>query len=247
MSAPGAAAAWQPAPAGIALGPGDVHVWRVPLVQPPAAIAALAALLDGDEQGRAARFVFDRHRDAFRVARGALRTLAGHYLGAPPAQLGFGYRERGKPYLVAPPGDLAFNVSHSGDVALIGFARGREIGVDVERKKPLSDLLALARTAFSAHEYAALCRLPAGDHDEAFFTCWSRKEAFIKATGEGVAQLAAFDVSLAPGEPARLLRVPDAPGAPAWTLHELPAIAGHAAALVVAGPAAAVACWDWPP
>jgi 4'-phosphopantetheinyl transferase len=218
----------------------------VPLVQ-PAALAGLAALLDRDERDRAARFRFDRHRDAFSVARGALRTLAGRYLGAAPAALRFGYRERGKPFLIAPPGDLTFNVSHSGDVALIAFARGREIGVDVEHEKPLSDLLALARTSFSANEYAALCRLASADHPQAFFACWSRKEAFIKATGEGVAQLAAFDVSLAPGAPARLLRVPDEPGAPAWLLHELPAIAGHAAALVTAGPVAAIACWDWPP
>lgn len=244
-------AAWQPPPAELALDGADVHVWRVPLDPPAGAVAALARSLSDDERGRAARFLFDRDRIAFTVARGALRTLAGRYLAEPPARLVFGYRDRGKPYLIAPPGGLRFNVSHSGQLALVCFAQGREVGVDIEQRRELSDLLALARTAFAPNEYAALCRLPPRDHPEAFFACWSRKEAFIKATGEGVAQLAAFDVSLGPGEPARLLRVDgEPPGAPRWSLHDLPAIPGYAAALVVesaAGAAFRLACWDWPP
>src|SRR5205807_31100 len=108
--------AWLPAPGELALGTDDVHVWRVPLGQPPDVVAALAHLLSEDERDRAARFYFERHRAAFTVARGALRTLAGRYLGCAPAPLVFGYRERGKPYLVASHGDLRFNVSHSADV-----------------------------------------------------------------------------------------------------------------------------------
>ncbi len=253
-------AAWQPPPAEPALRDGDVHVWRVALDPPAEEVAALARTLSDDEQGRAARFYFERDRIAFTVARGALRTLAGRYLAEPPARLSFGYRERGKPYLTAPPGALRFlrfNVSHSGQRALLCFARDREVGVDIELRRELPDLLALARTAFSPAEYAALCRLPPDAHPDAFFACWSRKEAFIKATGEGVAQLAAFDVSLAPGEPARLLRVDgDPPGAPRWSLHDLPATPGYAAALVVERVAGAatdtadalrLACWDgWP-
>ena len=241
-------AAWQPPPAELALAGADVHVWRVALDPPAEAVAALADTLSGDERDRAARFHFDRDRIAFTVARGALRTLAGRYLAAPPAGLAFGYRERGKPYLTAPDG-LRFNVSHSGQRALLCFARDREVGVDIELRRELSDLRALARTAFSPAEYAALCRLPEAAHPDAFFACWSRKEAFIKATGEGVAQLAAFDVSLAPGEPARLLRVDgEPPGAPRWSIHDLPAIPGYAAALVVErdGAAPRLACWDWP-
>jgi 4'-phosphopantetheinyl transferase len=243
--------AWLPAPGELALGTEDVHVWRVPLGPPPEVVAAMARLLSEDERERAARFHFDRHRTAFTVARGALRTLAGRYLDCAPELLVFGYRDRGKPYLVGPHsrphGDLRFNLSHSGDIALIGFARGRELGVDVEQRRALPDLIALARTSFSANELAALCRLPAAEHQQAFFACWSRKEAFIKATGEGIAQLAAFDVNVAPGEPAQLLRVPDEPpGGPRWSIHDLPAIPGCAAALVVDG-AAAIACWDWRP
>jgi 4'-phosphopantetheinyl transferase len=242
-------AAWQPPPGELALSGADVHVWRVALDPPAGTVAALADTLSDDERDRAARFYFDRDRIAFTVARGALRALAGRYLAEPPARVALGYRERGKPYLTA-SGGLRFNVSHSGQRALVCFARDREVGVDLELRRELPDLRALARTAFSPAEYAALCRLPEAAHPVAFFTCWSRKEAFIKATGEGVAQLAAFDVSLEPGEPARLLRVDgEPPGAPRWSIHDLPAIPGYAAALVVEradADALQLACWDWP-
>lgn len=243
--------AWQPPPGELALSGADVHVWRVALDPPARVVAALADALSDDERGRAARFHFDRDRIAFTVARGALRALAGRYLAEPPARVAFGYRERGKPYLTA-SGGLRFNVSHSGQRALVCFARDREVGVDIELRRELADLQGLARTAFSPVEYAALCRLPEAVHHDAFYTCWSRKEAFIKATGEGMVQLTAFDVSLEPGEPARLLRVDgEPPGAPRWSIQDLPAIPGYAAALVVeragADPdALRLACWDWP-
>lgn len=242
------AAAWLPPPPGPALGPADVHVWRVPLAPPAAQVAALGQTLGEDERARAARFHFERDRTAYTVARGALRTLLGRYLGRDAAELAFGYRDKGKPYLAAPPGDaLRFNVSHSGGLALLAFVRGREIGVDIEQRRPMLDLLGLAHTSFSPGEYAAFCALPPADQLHAFFSCWSRKEAFIKATGEGISQLAAFDVSLAPSEPARLLRVDgEPPGRLRWSLQDLPAIPGYAAALVVEGHDLAIACWDWP-
>jgi 4'-phosphopantetheinyl transferase len=245
------AAGWQAAPRELALGPDEVHVWRVPLAPPAAEVVALAHTLGDDERARAARFYFERDRTAFTVARGALRTLLGRYLGEPAGQLVFGYRDKGKPYLVAPAGALRFNVSHSGQVGLLAFVRGREVGVDVEQRRDISDLRALARTSFSPAEYAAFCALPPADHTTAFFACWSRKEAFIKATGEGISQLAGFDVSLAPGEPAALLRVAgEPPGRPRWLLQDLPAIPGYAAALVIEGRIEGrghdldVACWD---
>jgi 4'-phosphopantetheinyl transferase len=239
--------AWLPPPSELVLGPTDVHVWRVPLAQPAGPLAQLARTLSEEEHARASRFYFERDRTAFHAARGVLRALLGRYLDHPAEQLVFGYRDRGKPYLVTPPGDLRFNLSHSGQLALLAFVRGREIGVDIERRRPLSDLLALAHTSFSPDEYAALCRLPAVDHAHAFFSCWSRKEAFIKTTGEGISQLADFDVSLAPSEPARLLRVRGEPPGPLrWSIQDLPAIPDYAAALVVEGHDLDVACWGWP-
>ena len=246
MTAAASPPAWLPPPAGLALDPGEIHVWRLALAQPADALAVLARTLAPDERTRAGRFYFERDRNAFTAARGALRTLAGSYLGHAPADLVFGYRDKGKPYLDAPRGDVRFNVSHSGDFALLAFTRGRELGVDVERRRTLDDLRSLAKHSFSEHEYAAWCSLPATDQSDAFFACWSRKEAFIKTTGEGVSQLADFDVSLRPGEPARVLRVMGASPA-RWSMYELPAIPGHAAALVVDGAGAQVRCWDWPP
>jgi 4'-phosphopantetheinyl transferase len=241
-----AAPSWREPPADLALGAGELHVWRVALDRPAATIAALARVLADDERARAARFHFDRDRHAYTLARGALRTLAGRYLGRPPSALGFGYQARGKPYLLPPDGDrLRFNVSHSGEVAVIGFAREHELGVDVERRRAMQDLESLAHTSFSPDEHARFCALAPPDREAAFFRCWSRKEAFIKATGEGMSQLAAFDVSLEPGQPARLLRVDgEPPGAPRWLLADLPDIPGYAAALAGARHGLDVACWN---
>jgi 4'-phosphopantetheinyl transferase len=208
----------------------------------------LARALSHDERERAARFHFERDRTAFTTARGALRALVGRYLDYPPEGVVFAYRERGKPHLATPAGGLRFNVSHSGDVALIAFAQDREVGVDIERTRAVHDLRGLAKLSFSHDEYATWCGLAPGEQPEAFFSCWSRKEAFIKATGEGISQLADFDVTLRPGEPARLLRVAgDSPAQPRWFLHDLPAVPGYAVALVVEGPHSQIACWDWPP
>jgi 4'-phosphopantetheinyl transferase len=239
---------WLPPPPQLALAPDEVQVWCAPLAQRAGPLAILARTLTHDERERAVRFYFDRDRTAFIAARGALRTLIGVYLGVRPADLVFGYQDKGKPYLDTPPSDLRFNVSHSGDYALLAFMRGCELGVDIEQRRPLSDLLALAKASFSGPEYATLCGLSPAHHTEAFFACWSRKEAFIKTTGEGVSQLGDFEVSLRPGEPARLLRVKDiAPAELRWSMHDLPAIPGHASALVVERHGVRIRCWDWPP
>jgi 4'-phosphopantetheinyl transferase len=243
-----AASAWLPPPTRLALAPDEVHVWRLALAQPRDQLAILARTLAPDERDRAARFHFDRDRTAYTAARGALRTLAGGYLDLPPGDLVFAYQAKGKPYLETSPKDLRFNVSHSGDVALLAFTQRREVGVDVEHRRPLQDLQSLAKISFSEPEYATLCSLLPHTQTDAFFTCWSRKEAFIKTTGEGVSQLGDFEVSLRPGEPARLLRVKGvSPAEHRWSMHDLPAIPGHAAALVVERHDPRISCWDWPP
>ena len=238
---------WQPAPAALALGPADVHVWRVPLASAPAEVDALARTLDADERQRAAKFYFERDRRSFTVARGALRTLLGRYLDVPASAVQFGYRDKGKPYLRSPTArNLQFNLSHSGSFALIAVAWDRALGVDVELRRAIPDLVSLAQTSFSPREFAEFRALPLAHHTEAFFTCWSRKEAFIKATGEGVSQLADFDVTLRPGDPAEIRWIRDEPAPYRWRLLALPAVDDHAAALVVDGHDVQLACWRWP-
>jgi 4'-phosphopantetheinyl transferase len=229
----------------LALDPDEVHVWLVPVARSADEVAPLERTLSHDERQRAARFYFERDRIAFITARGALRVLAGRYLDRPPTGLVFAYRERGKPYLAPPVQGLQFNLSHSGELALLAFGCAREVGVDIERRRAVQDLRALAELSFSREEYAAWCALSPGDQPGAFFSCWARKEAFIKATGEGISQLADFDVSVHPDQPARLLRVAgEPPSQPRWTLHDLPQIAGYAAALVVEGSPDQITCWD---
>jgi 4'-phosphopantetheinyl transferase len=175
---------------------------------------SLAGLLSADERQRAGRFAFERDRRRYIVARARLRQLLGERLGAAPESLQFVYNPHGKPALARRPGqrDLRFNVSHCGEVAAYAFADGRDVGVDVEEVRELPDADDLAMRLFSRRERAAYMRLPVRERPQGFFNCWTRKEAFIKALGEGLSHpLEAFDVSLAPGKPARLLRVGGVP------------------------------------
>lgn len=229
---------WLPAPTELTLPEDVVHVWRLSAVQPPTRIAALRALLAPDEVARAERFYFQRDRDRYVVARGVLRQLLGRYLGTRPERLRFGATPFGKPTLEDPPGaSIRFNLSHSGTLVLYGFTNGRELGVDVEQIRPDIDLLALATHSFSAPEQATLRALPPEQHADAFFNCWSRKESYIKARGEGLSRpLDKFDVTLAPNEPARLLATRDEPEAvQRWSLHAFPIADGYKAALTVEG------------
>lgn len=223
---------------GSELGPGVVHVWAVDLDPPPALAAALTRLLAPDERERAARFRFDEHRRRYAVGRGALRTLLGAYLGERPEAVRFAYGPRGKPELAgAPPGLLGFNLSNSEDLALVGFLRGREIGVDVEYLKPMSDLAQIAERFFCAAETAKLLALPEERRREAFFNCWTRKEAYLKAVGEGLAApLDSFEVTLAPDEEARMLYLKgDAEAAARWHYRHLRPAPDYLGALTVEG------------
>lgn len=217
----------------------EVHIWRAWLDQPSEVVQELHEVLDGDERGRAERFRFERDRRRFVVGRGRLRLILGRYLSAAPADLRFAYGAHGKP-TVAGAADgrpLCFNVSHSDALAVYAVTRGRQLGVDVEAVRPMPDAEQLAARFFSPRENAAWRALGPGDKPAAFFRCWTRKEAFLKATGQGLAQpLDAFDVTLAPEAPARLLYVAGDPEAAArWTLRDLAPAAGYVAALAVEG------------
>jgi 4'-phosphopantetheinyl transferase len=165
-----------------------------------------------------------------------------------PERLHFVYSHRGKPALVSGPQQpLKFNVSHSGELALYAIAWRRELGVDIEQIRTDIEFEQIAKRFFSQNEYSTLHALPSTLKAIGFFNCWTRKEAYIKARGEGLAlPLDRFDVSLAPGQAAALLHVQDDPQErQRWTLHALPVHPQYAAALAVEGAGGRLRCWRW--
>jgi 4'-phosphopantetheinyl transferase len=221
-----------------ALADDEVHVWRAELEVADEPLARLRETLTPDERERAERFAFEHLRRHFVAGRGILRSLLAGYLGRPAGSLRFSYGPHGKPAL-APGTDagVRFNVSHSHGLALYAVARGRDVGVDVERIRPEFAGEPVAQRFFSAAEVRTLQKLPAEKRHEAFFACWARKEAFLKATGRGLRlPLDSFDVSLAPGEPAALLATrPDPAEAGRWSLRALDPGPGYAGAVTVLG------------
>jgi 4'-phosphopantetheinyl transferase len=241
---------WHPPPEILRLKSDEVHVWYVALDLTVSRVQSLWHFLSADEQKRAERFRFQKDQNRYIVARGLLRTILGRYLTRAPSQLQFCYTSYGKPALVGESGKYAlrFNVSHSLDLALYAITRGRELGVDLERLRP--DLIdqRIAERFFSPREVATLRTLPANMRQEAFFACWTRKEAYLKARGEGLTlRLDQFDVSLVPGEPAALLGTNGDPQeALRWSLQELFPRSGYVAALAVEGHDWRLTCWQWP-
>jgi 4'-phosphopantetheinyl transferase len=240
---------WSPPPENPAASKDEVHVWRASLNPPASQIQALRRVLTADERARAERFYFPKHRDRFAVARGVLRTILGRYLGITPDQLQFTYNQYGKPSLTeAHP--LRFNLSHSHTLALCAVTCDREVGVDLEhiRPDPNDNRTRIARRFFSAREVLAFEALHESLRDRAFFSCWTRKEAFIKAKGKGLSlPLGQFDVSVHPEEPAALLHTKwDPQEAALWSLQDLHPGPGYAAALAVEGAPWRLRCWQWP-
>ena len=213
----------------------EIHVWHQSLALGIPEVETLRRLLSPDELRRAERFRFEPNRKEFIVCRGTLRRLLGSYLQVPAAELRFAYSEYGRPSLMADTKEtkLDFNVSHSGEAALLAFGCGRTIGIDVEEVRRDFGTSEIAERFFSRAERAALRELSPDQRYEAFFRCWTRKEAFIKALGEGLSHpLDQFDVSLAPGAPAALLATrPDAQEVNRWKLWDIEVPSGYAAAL----------------
>ncbi|HZH31215.1 MAG TPA: 4'-phosphopantetheinyl transferase superfamily protein [Pyrinomonadaceae bacterium] len=230
---------------------GEVHLWRASLVQTPDALSQFHSTLAPDESAKAARYRFRRDRDHYVAARGLLRRLLGLYLARPAESLQFTYGAYGKPSLAGAhaAADVRFNLSHSHELALYAFTRGCEVGVDIERVRAEFAGEDIAARFFSAREVSMLRTLPAHARTHAFFNCWTRKEAYIKARGEGLSHpLDEFDVSLIPGEPAALLGTRgDECELARWSLRSVDAGTGYAAALVVDGTDYTLRCWQWPP
>jgi 4'-phosphopantetheinyl transferase len=224
---------------------GELHVWLVELDRPGDELSALADLLSADERERAGRFHFERDKQHFTAGRGILRTVLGRYLSLAPTEFAFAYGLRGKPGL--PGTALHFNLAHSGGLAVIAVARGSAVGIDVEQIRVVPSWDSVMNSFFSAAEREAIQSIPSVDRLFAFFTCWTRKEAYLKATGDGIGvPLDRFEVSVIPGSQPRLLHVKDAPEeASRWHFHALPLATDYIGVAAHEGPIEIVRHYLW--
>jgi 4'-phosphopantetheinyl transferase len=234
---------WSVAQTQLQLAENEVHVWRAGLDIDSPSVQRLAAYLSPEERARAARFVFETDRVRSIVARGVLRELLGGYLKQPAASICIEAGPRGKPAVRIEVGPrIRFNLSHSHGLALYAFALDHEVGVDVEKIRPQVVFEGIEERYFSAREQQELRTLPHQLRPEGFFLCWTRKEAYIKARGEGLyIPLGSFDVTLTPGEPAVLYSA----DRERWSMHSLYPRLGFVGALVSEGHQIQLRCWEW--
>jgi len=228
----------------------NVHVWRVDLRadQKIDSVAESMRLLSAHERIRANEFQRQEPRTNYVKTRGVLRRLLGIYLQQHPAYVKIETAEFGKPFLASSADAwLCFNVTHSGTQALVAIGRGRRIGVDIEQVREDLEHSSLIQKYFAAEERAELAQLPSPDRPRAFFDCWTRKEAYLKATGRGLfTPLDSFVVSTRAGAPNALIRVEDDPLAAArWTLRDVPVAPGYSAAVAAEGKILEVRCLDY--
>jgi 4'-phosphopantetheinyl transferase len=231
------------------LAPDEIHVWAAALAIEGRLVEAFTRTLSPDEKARAERFKFDKHRNRFIAGRGVLREMLGRYLGANPEDLRFEYSSNGKPgFAAAFPGiGVHFNLSHSEDLALMAVTKIGNVGVDIECVRLLKDMDHLVARFFSARENELFQTVPADEKPAAFFNLWTRKEALLKATGEGITRsLSLVEVSFLPGEPARLLAVSgDVEKAAEWNLRELAPATGFVGAVAIQARQVSVRCARW--
>ena len=226
------------------LDPKQIHLWSAPLDLPEGLVADLSRLLCPTEQEKVARFIFEHDRRRSIVSRGILRILLGRYSAVPASQLQFEYTAQGKPSLCGLP--LHFNVAHSHEQLLIAVTAERPVGVDIEWKAPLPDWDRLATRFFSSAETTALQRLEASQQLDGFYNCWTRKEAYLKATGTGLsAPLKGFTVSVEPADSksARMLEIGgNVDAAAEWRIYDVAPAPGYAGAVAVQADSLTVRC-----
>ena len=238
-------------PSSFQLASDEVHIWCANLDVPPETSACLYAILTPDERTRSARFRFERDQQRFIVARGVLRSLLGRYLQIEPSQISFVYNEFGKPDVSHESRDrLKFNLSHSAGLALIAIATASNVGVDLEHIRAQSDYVDIARHFFSPAERDYLISLPSQLYAEAFFSCWTKKEAYVKACGEGLAiPLNSFSVPLTTNHthtPVDLyVATKEIVPANLWSLYALRPAPGYAGALAIEGSGWRLSQWQW--
>jgi len=237
---------WLNPPDNLIVSEEEVHVWRADLEVDENLQNSFLKLLSPDEKIRAGKFRFAKDRRNFIVARGILRSLIGKYLEINPAEIPFRYSEFGKPG-IANHNLLEFNISHSQNIALFAFTKKFNIGVDVEFVNPNIEVKDIATKFFSANEIMNLLALSEQEQILAFFNCWTRKEAFIKAVGEGLSfPLDKFEVSLEPDKPAKLLATDWEPKAVSkWSVYSMSPGANFVGSLVIEGLVENVKFWNW--
>ena len=221
---------WQFLPEILHLPDAGVRVWQCDVKFPPVTVEASEKLLCEEEKAKASRFHFQSDRDRYILGRGLLRILLGHSLQQHPQSLQFVYSAKGKPFLKEEA--IQFNISHSGDLIVLGVGGDRAIGVDVERIRPLPEVLKLAQRFFCEAEWEKIRHLPSNLTSRAFFTAWTRKEAFLKATGEGITGLKDVEVSLLPEESPQIYRIAGKI-VEGWQLQSLDLGAEYVGAVVV--------------
>jgi len=214
----------------------EIHIWIVRLIATDDHVSALFHLCSSDEKARAQAFRFEHHRRLFIIGRGLLRAILGRYLGQTPEQVCFRYGTKGKPALERsglPP--LYFNLSHSDNCVIYAVTHENELGVDVERVRQIAEAESTASHFFSPEECKDLCSVDASHRVEAFLNCWTRKEAYLKAVGDGLcAPLDRFQVSLKPEYPAAFLNFAGGmQDASRWSLHHLTPAEGYIGALAI--------------
>ncbi|MGB7292541.1 MAG: 4'-phosphopantetheinyl transferase superfamily protein [Thermodesulfobacteriota bacterium] len=234
----------------LTLGQHEIHVWSADLNVSQQLLKALENTLEVKEMDRANRFHFEKDRRHFIAARGILRVILGRYLKLKPDSLKFIYTPHGKPKI---PNELdqnylKFNLSHSHGHALYAITSGREIGIDIERVRANLSVEKIAKRFFSPLEFKMLNALPPSERIEGFFNCWTRKEAYIKAIGEGLSiPLNQFDVTLNPSDQAKIVSIRgDSTLASNWSLYPLTPAPGYVGALAVEGKNLTIKHWIWP-
>jgi 4'-phosphopantetheinyl transferase len=239
---------WPAAPAELRLVGHEIHVWASSLSVSSDVLTGLTATLSPLEKEHAGKFKFDLHRNRFIAGRGLLRTILGRYLQISPSKLDFAYSPQGKPALDLKSGGagLHFNLAHTEDLALFVVTRVGPVGVDVESIRPVKEMSDLVARFFSQRENELFQKLPTSTKPRAFFNLWIRKEALLKAAGEGImCSLNLVEVSFLPDEPARVLAISgDSEKAASWSLHALSPAPGFVGAVAIQARNTSLRCWN---
>ena len=233
---------WSSPPEEIILPDDEVHVWRVSLDVSARQRGELEDSLSTEERERADRFKCDTHKHQFSATRGYVRKIIGGYLNESPADIQFSYSPQGKPVLAYPDtgGNFNFNVSHSHEVALFAFCLNRRVGVDIEQNRTISHADEMAERFFSPREYNAIRSLSPNEKQQTFLHFWTLKEAYLKATGEGLSGLQHADIF--PGKPLTTITDPSHDSLH-WSILSLEPVAGYVAAVAVEGLGCQLRCF----